>query len=66
MFRMCSIIEKMTKDRKNAHSTLLGHSTVYIHVCVMYESRLGMQLFRALRVRANVKRRHHVCRCNVR
>ena len=31
MFRMCiacSIIEKMTKDRKNAHSTLLGHSTV--------------------------------------
>ena len=33
MFRMCiacSIIEKMTKDKKNAHSTLLGHSTVYI------------------------------------
>ena len=31
MFRMCiacSIIEEMTKDQKNAHSTLLGHSTV--------------------------------------
>ena len=25
----CSMTEKITKDRKSAHSSLLGHSTVY-------------------------------------
>ena len=38
MFRMCiacSIIEKMTKDRNIAHSTLLVHSTVQVDVGIM-------------------------------
>ena len=37
MFRMCiacSIIEKMTKDQKIAHSNLLGHSTVHVFIVI--------------------------------